>query len=151
MLAEGSQRGTFPRVGSAVLIIHGETVLLGRRAKEPNRGRWVLPGGKIEPFEPISEAAKREALEETGLQVEVLKQVGVYEIIGAPSEHRIIVYNLAKVIGGELRAGADLEDLRFLNREELESEDLTEIVRQVLVDIAWLPEGSIQRTRGVLT
>lgn len=127
-----------PRVGSAVIVVHDGKLLLGRRAKQPNEGRWVLPGGKVEPFEPIEDAAVREALEETGLAIEVTGQIGVYQIISAPAEHRIIIYNSATPIGGEIRPGSDLHEVRFFGRDELEKLDLTDIVREVLSDTGWL-------------
>ena len=57
-----------PRVGSA-LIVRDEAnrILLGKRNKDPQRGNWVLPGGKIHAFESIAQAAARELEEETGL------------------------------------------------------------------------------------
>src|SRR4051812_43060202 len=54
---EAAPPKTLPRVGSAVIVIDGESVLLGVRNKEPHRGKWVLPGGKIRPFESIDDAA----------------------------------------------------------------------------------------------
>jgi 8-oxo-dGTP diphosphatase len=47
----------------------GDEVLVMHRNKEPNLGLWVAPGGKIEPDEAPQETARREMLEETGLQV----------------------------------------------------------------------------------
>src|SRR3954447_2705217 len=79
-----------PRIGSAVIVLDGGSVLLGVRDKEPNRGKWVLPGGKVRPFESIDEAARREIREETGLEIAVERQLGVWEIIEPPAEHRVI-------------------------------------------------------------
>ena len=81
----------FPRTGSAVVVRDGDRLLLARRAKEPNFGKWVFPGGKIEPFESIRQAGERELLEETGLEVQVEDQVGAFEIIRPPEEHRVII------------------------------------------------------------
>lgn len=127
-----------PRLGSAVLVTDGDGVLLGRRGKEPNYGKWVLPGGKIEPFESIDEAAVREVEEETGLAVSIRCRLGVFEIIDSPREHRVIVYSEAEPTGGELRAGDDLLDVRFVKRSELSQLDLTPVVRSVLEAAGWL-------------
>src|ERR1035441_7311035 len=92
-----------PRVGSALIVRDEATlILLGKRNKDPQRGSWVLPGGKIHAFESIAEAAARELQEETGLQIDVQGQFRVYEIINPPDEHRIIIYSLGKVVGGSL-------------------------------------------------
>jgi len=145
-----------PRVGSAAVVLDDHNrVLLGRRNKEPNRGRWVLPGGKVRLFEPVATAASREIGEETGLVVEVTGQVGTFEIINPPTEHRLIVYSSARPVGGRLRAGSDISELRFVTQEEFESLDTTEIVSRVLTRTGWLvsqgsqlaaaAEGSLSR------
>jgi 8-oxo-dGTP diphosphatase len=132
----------FPRVGSAVIVVEDEAILLGVRAKEPNRGMWVLPGGKIEAFESIEEAARREVREETGLEVRITGQLGAFEIINPPDEHRLIVFSRAEPIGGKLQAGSDISDLRFLKADELEGLPLTTFVRGVLEALDWLPPES---------
>lgn len=121
-----------PRLGSAVVVLSEGMILLGARAKDPNRGKWVLPGGKIEPFESINEAARREIQEETGLEIEVERQLGVWEIINPPDEHRVIVYSVARPVGGALRPATDLSDVAFYPVAALESLDLSDTVRAVL-------------------
>jgi 8-oxo-dGTP diphosphatase len=127
-----------PRLGSAVLVTSGDSVLLGVRAKEPNRGKWVLPGGKIEPFESIEDAARREVREETGLDVRITGQLGAYEIINPPDEHRLIVFSRAEPLNGELMPGSDLSEVRFCDRRALPSLILSDLVRTVLADAGWL-------------
>lgn len=127
-----------PRVGSAVLITDGAQVVLGRRGKQPMFGKWVLPGGKIEEFESIDEAAEREANEETGLQVKIERRLGVFEVINPPDEHRLIIYSEATPIGGELRAGSDLLEVRFFARHDLDRLDITPTVKAVLQMAGWV-------------
>src|SRR5258708_30427886 len=121
-----------PRLGSAAIgVDEHNRVLLGRRKKEPNFGRWVLPGGKIEPFETIEDAVRREVAEETGLQVDVTGQVGTFQIIDANrKEHRVIVYSWATPVGGQVAADSDLSELTFVTPEQVRSMDVTEIVRE---------------------
>ncbi len=57
--------GRIPTV--LVYALRGTQVLLMRRNKEPNRGLWIAPGGKIELDESPRDAARREMVEETGL------------------------------------------------------------------------------------
>jgi ADP-ribose pyrophosphatase YjhB (NUDIX family) len=130
-----------PRVGSALLIADGTRILLGRRGKQPQFGKWVLPGGGIRLFEPIDDAARREALEETGLIIDVYRRAGVYEIINEPDEHRIVIYSEARPVGGELVPGSDLLDVKWFERHELDRLDLTPLVRLVLQTTGWLPES----------
>ena len=126
---------TLPRVGSALLVKdEANRILLGKRNKDPQKGSWVIPGGKIHAFESIAEAAAREVSEETGLQVEVKGQFGVYEVINAPDEHRLVIYSWGTVVGGELKASDDLSEVNFFSIDELGNVPTTPLVRKVLAD-----------------
>src|SRR2546427_853345 len=126
---------TLPRIGSALLVQdEADRILLGRRNKDPQRGSWVIPGGKINAFESIAEAAARELQEETGLKVEVGCQFRAYEIVNPPSEHRIVIYSWARVVEGVPKASDDLSEVRFFSSEELFDLPVTPLVRRVLED-----------------
>src|ERR1700690_4249726 len=126
---------TLPRIGSALLVKdEADRILLGQRNKDPQRGSWVIPGGKIHAFERIAEAAARELQEETGLRVEVGSQFRVYEIVNPPNEHRIVIYSWAKVVEGDPKASDDLSQVRFFSAEELCHVQVTPLVRKVLED-----------------
>lgn len=125
-------------VGSAVLIVHENCVLLGRRNKDPNRGRWILPGGQLESGETHVDAAIREAREETGLTIALsgLAGRGIYYLSG---QERMVVYSRAYLVnGGVINCSSDLLDARFVSREQLKDLDITEICRAVLADEGWL-------------
>lgn len=129
-----------PRIGSALLVQDERSrILLGQRNKDPQRGSWVIPGGKIHAFESIAEAAARELQEETGLSVKVGSLFRVYEIVNPPNEHRIVIYSWARVTGGDPKASDDLSDVRFFAKDELEEIELTPLVRRVLEDADLLP------------
>jgi len=129
----------FPRVGSALLVRNeANQILLGKRNKDPLRGSWVIPGGKIHAFESIAEAAARELREETGLIVEVGEHFNVYEIINPPNEHRIVIYSWGKVVSGEVRPSDDISELRFFELDELGEVPVTPLVRRVLADAGFL-------------
>lgn len=129
----------YPRVGCAGLVKHGDKILMGVRGKQPNKGKWILPGGGIQPFENLSQVLKREIYEETGLNIEPDKFIGVYEIINPPDEHRIIVYRWANFISGEIKPSSDILDAKFCSREELKefvrTKKCSEIVEKVLRDV----------------
>jgi 8-oxo-dGTP diphosphatase len=136
-----------PRVGSALLVKdERDRILLGQRNKDPQRGSWVIPGGKIHAFERIAEAAARELQEETGLSVEVGPQFKVYEIVNPPNEHRIVIYSWAKVIGGMAKASDDLSEVRFFQPDELAEISLTPLVRMVLQDAGLLHPQTLAAT-----
>lgn len=128
-----------PRIGSALLVRdEASRILLGQRNKDPQRGSWVIPGGKIHAFESIAEAAARELREETGLTVEVGNQFRVYEILNPPAEHRIVIYSWARVVEGTPKASDDLSDVKFFSMEELGEVPVTPLVRRVLEDAGLL-------------
>jgi 8-oxo-dGTP diphosphatase len=142
---------TLPRVGSAVIVRdEANRILLGKRNKDPQRGSWILPGGKIRAFESIAEAAARELEEETGLEIEVQKQFQVYEIVDPPNEHRIVIYSWARVRGGCLRAADDVSEVKFVSFEELGDLPLTPLVRRVLQDVGYLGREPRPEHRNVL-
>src|SRR5438067_13553137 len=68
-----------PFVGVGAIIIDDRRVLLVKRARAPLAGEWSIPGGVLEVGEMLRDAARREALEETGLTVEPSELLGVYE------------------------------------------------------------------------
>ncbi|HXM47302.1 MAG TPA: NUDIX domain-containing protein [Pyrinomonadaceae bacterium] len=124
-----------PRVGSALLVRdEANRILLGKRNKDPQRGSWIIPGGKIRPFESIGGAGARELREETGLDVEVQGQFRVYEIINPPDEHRIVIYSWGKVVGGIAKASDDISELAFFSSDQLSDLQTSPLVRRVLAD-----------------
>lgn len=79
-MSEGAKiRRPVPAV-AAVIIRDGE-ILLVKRAYEPSKGKWSIPGGSVEWGEPLVEALKREVREETGLEIEVDGLAGVFDLI----------------------------------------------------------------------
>jgi 8-oxo-dGTP diphosphatase len=108
-----------PKVAAAVLVEQEGRVLLVRRANEPFRGLWTLPAGFINGGEDPAEAAARECLEETGLNVRVIR---VLDIISGREHTRgadfIIVYR-AEVLDGELKPDDDVDAVEWFGRESL--------------------------------
>lgn len=80
------------RVVTAALVVvpgPGGTVTFVRQERGPYAGFWLLPGGKVEFGEPITEAARRETIEESGCDVSHLALTGAYEILG-PDHHFVV-------------------------------------------------------------
>jgi ADP-ribose pyrophosphatase YjhB (NUDIX family) len=117
-----------------------------RRASEPLRGEWSIPGGMLELGETLEEGVARELLEETGLQVRVLELIEVFERIiyapngqGAAGEglerprfHYVIVDYLCERISGEHAAASDVTDVVFAHEDDLERFSLTETALRIL-------------------
>jgi ADP-ribose pyrophosphatase YjhB (NUDIX family) len=109
----------------AVVFDERRRLLLIRRAHEPGRGRWSLPGGRCEPGEGPQSACVREVAEETGLEVRVLRHAGRVERDGprGPDGAATLVYAIddyvCEVLGGGLRAGDDADAAAWASAAEL--------------------------------
>ena len=100
-------------------------LLLIRRGHEPGAGLWSLPGGRIEPGETDEQAVAREILEETGLRVACGRLVGTAELPGLGGAVVDVRDYLATVTGGELAAGDDAADVRWVTAADLTRLPLT--------------------------
>lgn len=102
------------------ILIEEGRVLLVRRLKEPFKSMWALPGGFVEIGETVEEAIKREMREETGLEVDVERLIGVYsDPKRDPRGHVVSIAFLLRKLGGELSAGDDAERVAFHPLERL--------------------------------
>ncbi|MBZ5654447.1 MAG: NUDIX hydrolase [Acidobacteriia bacterium] len=113
-----------PFVGVGAVIVQNGRVLLIRRGQPPLLGEWSLPGGVLECGETLRDATVREAREETGLVVETVDMLGVYErVIRSDDErvryHYVLIDFLCRPVEGELKAGSDAADVRWFARDEL--------------------------------
>jgi 8-oxo-dGTP diphosphatase len=102
-----------PKVATAVVVEADGGVVLGRRAIEPGRGLWCLPGGFVNDDEGPREAASRECREEIGAGVELTGLIGVYHIAkrGAPSMIGI-AYRGRLADGERIQPGEEMLELQ---------------------------------------
>ncbi|HEX3471941.1 MAG TPA: NUDIX hydrolase [Silvibacterium sp.] len=113
-----------PIVGVGAVIIQQDRVLLIERGQAPLKGEWSLPGGALELGETLEEGIRREVLEETGLVVDPLAIVEVFDRISRDDQdrvqyHYVLVDYLCRVIGGELACATDAADARWATLDEL--------------------------------
>jgi 8-oxo-dGTP diphosphatase len=101
------------------IAVRDRALLLIRRRRSPSRGRWSLPGGRVESGETAQQALVREVAEETGLVVEIGALVGEVTRPGlADVTYRIQDFRVTPV-GGVLAAGDDASDVAWVPIEEL--------------------------------
>lgn len=119
-----------PILGVGALIIRDDEIVLVERGREPLKGEWSLPGGVVEVGERLEEAARREVMEETSLDVEPVAVVEIFERIMSdgeqrPEYHYVLIDYLCEVRGGELRAGDDVSRAEWVRQGDLERYTLT--------------------------
>lgn len=100
-----------------VIIEYGEGIVLVKRRNPPPG--WAIPGGFVDYGESLETAAEREAREETGLDVELLRQFHTYSSPDRDSRfHTITTVYIARG-SGELRAGDDAGEAAVFRRDSL--------------------------------
>lgn len=135
---------TRPIAGVGVMIRDGERYLLIKRAANPDKGLWSVPGGLVEVGERIEKAALREALEETCLEVELVKRLGVVDKIefddkGEVYYHFVIIQYLADVRGGEMCPMDDALEAEWVTLDQLKDYELTNSLKDFLIEIGMYP------------
>ncbi len=126
-----------PIVGVGAVIVSQNRALLVRRNTEPLKGEWSVPGGMLELGEKLRDGVRREALEETGLQVEPGEVLEVFDSIftddhGRTQYHYVLIDYLCRVISGEARAASDVSAVQWVTEDELSALNLRESIARVL-------------------
>ena len=126
-----------PIVGVGGIVIDRGRALLIRRGKEPLKGEWSIPGGMLELGEEIAAGVRRELKEETGLDVEPLECILVFDRIARDGArvkyHYVILDYLCRKEGGRLRPASDVVDARWVRREDLPEYHLTELANTIIL------------------
>jgi len=127
-----------PIVGVGAVILDEQVVLLARRKKEPGKGQWSLPGGVVKVGESLTEAVKREILEEVSIQIEIGGLIGVFDRI-IHDRHNRIRYHYVLVdywgwtVSGHPEPGSDISDVRSVPLGELESCEIGSDVKDTIL------------------
>jgi len=108
-----------PAVGVAVVLLDAGRILMGRRSRGVYKAMWCIPCGYVEWGEDIREAAHREFLEETGLEVEVGEVYAVHSNFHDPQSLTVGIWFRGAPTGGNLEAGDDLDQVGYFPLEAL--------------------------------
>ena len=108
-----------PAAGVAVILIDNGRVLLGRRGRGPWAGMWCIPCGYVEWDEDLRDTARREVLEETGLEVEVGEVYAVHSNFHDREKQTVGIWFRGTIRGGTLQAGDDISEVGFFAFDEL--------------------------------
>ncbi len=125
---------TGPELCVGAVVVRDGDILLIRRASPPGRGRWSLPGGRVQAGESLAEAARRELEEETGLAGEVGKAVGWTELIGRRRHYVVVDFWVSVPPGATPTAGTDATDAAWAGLDDLENWDVVDGLIQFLTD-----------------
>ena len=127
----------YPMVAAHPLVLKDGRLLLVKRAKEPSKGKWSIPGGRIELGESVYEAARREVLEECSINIEIERLLDVEDMIlkdddGRISYHFVIVYLIARYATGDIKANSESADIGWFTPAEIAGLDMHPLLRSVL-------------------
>ena len=123
-------------IHASVVMARRDRILVLRESS----GRLNLPGGHVEPGEPVQAAARREAREETGLEVLLADLVGIYTGPPRNGNRSIRFVFHATDVGGEERPGDDIRELLWMTTGEVRAEEDGDLVapgvlRRILGDV----------------
>jgi ADP-ribose pyrophosphatase YjhB (NUDIX family) len=113
-----------PLIGVGAVVVKDGSLLMVRRAHDPYAGRWSIPGGTLEYGEYLTDAVRREVLEETGIEVDVGDLLGILELWREP-HYVILDYVATPSTDATPTAGSDASDVRWVPLDEVPSLECT--------------------------
>ena len=107
-------------VACAIVEKEGDIVLL-KRDIEPEKGKWVMPGGYVDRGEVVEDAVHRETEEECGIEIHLNNLLGVYSY---PGQLEVVIVYMAKYVSGNLMVGDETQAVKLFNPKEIPWQDL---------------------------
>ncbi|HEX2051626.1 MAG TPA: NUDIX hydrolase [Actinomycetota bacterium] len=134
--------GAGPSVGVGAVVVRDGALLVIRRGRDPGRGLWSLPGGRVEHGEALVDAVRREVREETGLDVAVGELLGVYEVVG--DDHHFVALDYVATVTGpdEPRPGDDVDAVKWVPLSDVAALECTPRFVETLAAWGVLPGTS---------
>lgn len=128
-----------PKVAVAVLVLHEDAALLVRRKNDPGQGKWALPAGFMDPDEDPMETARREVLEETGIEITRPRLIALLHRPDPDGLADLVIAYRAEAAGGALHAADDADDAGWFRGSELETLPIALLTTRRL--LAWWRAG----------
>ncbi|WP_051185125.1 NUDIX hydrolase [Desulfatiglans anilini] len=110
-----------PKLVACTILRKGGRIALLRRAIQPEKGKWVMPGGYVDRGEKAEAAAVRETLEECGLKSRIERLFGVYSYEGQPN---VVLVFIASPVDGDFHPDDETSEVGWFSREEIPWGDL---------------------------
>jgi len=119
-----------PQAGVSICVVRDGRALLARRGREPLRGLWSLPGGRIEWGETLHQAALRELAEETAVEADIRMLLDSVDVIERDRSGSVVYHHVLTTFGavwraGEARAGSDAAAVRWVDASGLDELPMT--------------------------
>ena len=132
-----------PVIAVGAVVVHKNRLLLIQRGKEPAKGEWAIPGGRVELGETMHAAVVREIMEETGISILPGKLVYAFETIqpdpqGRIRFHYVIFDFMAQYLAGEPTPRDDAKDARWVSADDIGTYDLNTRTRDLLEQIGFI-------------
>ena len=127
-----------PVVGVGAVVVRDGKALIIKRAHEPRKGEWSLPGGLLELGESLQDAAQREIKEETGLDVDVGPVIETFDRVhrddhGRIRYHFVIVDFVCWSNRGVAVPGSDAEGVAWVTPEEIDVYEVNAHAKAVIL------------------
>jgi len=127
-----------PVVGVGAVVVRDGRALIIKRAHEPRKGEWSLPGGLLELGESLQDAVRREIKEETSLDIDVGPVIETFDRVhrddhGKIRYHFVIVDYVCWPNGGEAVPGSDAEGVAWVSADEIDDYQVNAHAKAVIL------------------
>jgi ADP-ribose pyrophosphatase YjhB (NUDIX family) len=127
-----------PVVGVGAVVVRDGKALIVKRAHEPRKGEWSLPGGLLELGESLQDAVRREIKEETSLDIDVGPIIETFDRVhrddhGKIRYHFVIVDFLCWANGGDAAPGSDADGVAWVTPAEIDDYGINAHAKAVIL------------------
>lgn len=112
------------------LVVRGDSLLVVRMSYGPSLGRWMIPGGLVDPGETLDTAVAREVMEETGITASPTGIIGIRSRADGPNTDNYVLWLLEPLSGEPTADEREIEEARYMTFDEIaDREDVVYLVK----------------------